>query len=175
MYSLHHSHALDQTLVSAFEATVVRVPSAAQRTHPHLPLSTFPPSRKSISHTAPEAFNAYAGYSDYSCSMPGTVPTTHNQHSRGVIWEPYPLIRDVVKVAQQPVTRRVLIPAVSLPPSSSPAHRPPLPARLQKPQQRPTSPLPLPLPPPLPPPLVDVMNLRPLLLVRVVDLTLLVT
>jgi len=39
------------------------------------------------------------------------------------------------------VTRRVLIPAASLLPSSSPAHQPPLPPHLQKPQQRPASPL----------------------------------
>jgi len=58
--------------ISAFDTTTV-LPSRSG----HSPLSVgFPPaSRSSMGGRAEEAFNAYAGYSDYSSLLPGTVPS----------------------------------------------------------------------------------------------------
>ena len=86
-------HLIDHSPVSAFDTTVLRIPATARRTHT---LSAFPPLRPNPTIlAAPEAFNAYAGYSDYSSSMPGTVssppanividdhpPAPITQHSR---------------------------------------------------------------------------------------------
>ncbi|EGN97439.1 hypothetical protein SERLA73DRAFT_161479 [Serpula lacrymans var. lacrymans S7.3] len=64
--------------VSAFDTTTV-LPSRSRSFHGQsIPLTAFPPSRTAGMPSAantPEAFNAYAGYSDYSSSMPGTVPS----------------------------------------------------------------------------------------------------
>ena len=61
--------------VSAFETTTV-LPSRSG----HSPLSVgFPPATRSLGGVQgrpEEAFNAYAGYSDYSALMPGTVAST---------------------------------------------------------------------------------------------------
>ncbi|KZT65696.1 hypothetical protein DAEQUDRAFT_746913 [Daedalea quercina L-15889] len=61
--------------VSAFETTTV-MPSRSG----HSPLSVgFPPAPRSmggVQGRPEEAFNAYAGYSDYSALMPGTVTST---------------------------------------------------------------------------------------------------
>ena len=61
--------------VSAFETTTV-LPSRSG----HSPLSVgFPPATRSmggVQGRPEEAFNAYAGYSDYSAMMPGTVAST---------------------------------------------------------------------------------------------------
>lgn len=56
--------------VSAFDTTTV-LPSRS------IHGSAFPPSRNGVPNVAntPDAFNGYAGYSDYSSSMPGTVPS----------------------------------------------------------------------------------------------------
>ncbi|KAG2090074.1 hypothetical protein BD769DRAFT_1632081 [Suillus cothurnatus] len=56
--------------VSAFDTTTV-LPSRSVHG------STFPPPRNGLPNVAnaPDAFNGYAGYSDYSSSMPGTVPS----------------------------------------------------------------------------------------------------
>jgi len=58
--------------VSAFDTTTV-LPSRSVHG------SAFPPSRNGLPNVAnaPDAFNGYAGYSDYSSSMPGTVPSPH--------------------------------------------------------------------------------------------------
>ncbi|CCM00213.1 uncharacterized protein FIBRA_02241 [Fibroporia radiculosa] len=60
------------TPISAFDTTAV-LPSRSG----HSPLSVgFPPaSRSTMGGRAEEAFNAYAGYSDYSSLLPGTVPS----------------------------------------------------------------------------------------------------
>ncbi|KAG1824086.1 hypothetical protein EV424DRAFT_736029 [Suillus variegatus] len=57
--------------VSAFDTTTV-LPSRSVHG------SAFPPSRNGLPNVAnaPDAFNAYAGYSDFSSSMPGTVPSS---------------------------------------------------------------------------------------------------
>ncbi|KAH9923796.1 hypothetical protein B0H21DRAFT_765280 [Amylocystis lapponica] len=56
--------------ISAFETTTV-LPSRSGH------CVGFPTaSRATANHHTPEAFNAYAGYSDYSSHMPGTVPLT---------------------------------------------------------------------------------------------------
>ncbi|KAH7923212.1 hypothetical protein BV22DRAFT_1015860 [Leucogyrophana mollusca] len=59
--------------VSAFDTTTVH-PSRSIHGHS---MSAFPPSRNGVPNVAntPDAFNGYAGYSDYSSSMPGTVPS----------------------------------------------------------------------------------------------------
>ncbi|EMD35942.1 hypothetical protein CERSUDRAFT_115890 [Gelatoporia subvermispora B] len=64
------------TPISAFETTTV-LPSRSG----HSALSVGFPTASRASHgnistRAEEAFNAYAGYSDYSALMPGTVPST---------------------------------------------------------------------------------------------------
>ncbi|OSX62995.1 hypothetical protein POSPLADRAFT_1142182 [Postia placenta MAD-698-R-SB12] len=58
--------------ISAFDTTTV-LPSRSG----HSPLSVgFPPAtRPNMNGRAEEAFNAYAGYSDYSSLLPGTVPS----------------------------------------------------------------------------------------------------
>jgi len=52
--------------VSAFDVSI----------HPHA-IAPFPSSRNTLPNLSknPEPFNGYAGYSDYSSSMPGTVPS----------------------------------------------------------------------------------------------------
>ena len=70
-----HSLIIDSSPISAFDTTVVHAPLAAHRSVPRPPLSAFPPLRTNVSPTLPEAFNTYVGYSDYSSSMPGTVPS----------------------------------------------------------------------------------------------------
>lgn len=55
--------------VSAFDTTTIPTRSI----HSHS-MAAFPPSRNGPSNN-PEPFNGYAGYSDYSSSMPGTVPS----------------------------------------------------------------------------------------------------
>ena len=72
-------HIIDSSPISAFDTTVVHAPLAAHRSVPRPPLSAFPPLRTNVSPTPlPEAFNTYVGYSDYSSSMPGTVPPPAN-------------------------------------------------------------------------------------------------
>lgn len=85
-YPLNHPHqALPMSSspvgsrpISAFDTTTV-MPS---RTGVSSMSVGFPPSRSSASVTAPraeDAFNAYAGYSDYSSLMPGTVNSSVSQ------------------------------------------------------------------------------------------------
>lgn len=59
--------------VSAFDTTTV-IPTRSIHAHPIAP---FPSSRNSLPNLSknPDPFNGYAGYSDYSSSMPGTVPS----------------------------------------------------------------------------------------------------
>lgn len=59
--------------VSAFDTTTV-LPTRSIHGHS---MTAFPPSRNGapIVSINPEPFNGYAGYSDYSSSMPGTVPS----------------------------------------------------------------------------------------------------
>ncbi|KAF8553048.1 hypothetical protein OG21DRAFT_1414975 [Imleria badia] len=59
--------------VSAFDTTTV-LPTRSIHGHS---IATFPSSRNSVPDLSknPEPFNGYAGYSDYSSSMPGTVPS----------------------------------------------------------------------------------------------------
>lgn len=61
-----------QSPVSAFDTTTVPTRSI----HGHS-IAAFPSSRNSVPNLSkvPEPFNGYAGYSDYSSSMPGTVPS----------------------------------------------------------------------------------------------------
>ncbi|KAG6334351.1 hypothetical protein ID866_4742 [Astraeus odoratus] len=55
--------------VSAFDTTTI--PTRSMHGHS---IAAFPPSRNGPSNV-PEPFNGYSGYSDYSSSMPGTVPS----------------------------------------------------------------------------------------------------
>ncbi|KAG1864934.1 hypothetical protein DFJ58DRAFT_771641 [Suillus subalutaceus] len=66
----HSKPASPHLPVSAFDTTTV-LPSRSVHG------SAFPPPRNGLPNAAnaPDAFNAYAGYSDYSSSMPGTVPS----------------------------------------------------------------------------------------------------
>ncbi|KIJ67188.1 hypothetical protein HYDPIDRAFT_25663 [Hydnomerulius pinastri MD-312] len=59
--------------VSAFDTTTV-LPTRSIHGHS---IAAFPPSRNGVPNVtnSPEPFNGYAGYSDYSSSMPGTVPS----------------------------------------------------------------------------------------------------
>lgn len=59
--------------VSAFDTTTV-LPTRSIHGHS---IATFPSSRNSVPNLSknPEPFNGYARYSDYSSSMPGTVPS----------------------------------------------------------------------------------------------------
>lgn len=73
--SSHPSHSFPhlghsgKDAVSAFDTTTIPTRSI----HGHS-IAAFPPSRNGPSNN-PEPFNGYAGYSDYSSSMPGTVPS----------------------------------------------------------------------------------------------------
>ncbi|KAH7886620.1 hypothetical protein F5I97DRAFT_1020827 [Phlebopus sp. FC_14] len=76
----HYGQSAKEPSVSAFDTTAV-LPS--RHLHAHS-LAPFPPSRSAVPNpsNATEPFNGYAGYSDYSSSMPGTVspPASDDMH-----------------------------------------------------------------------------------------------
>ncbi|KAL4072059.1 hypothetical protein J3A83DRAFT_4517039 [Scleroderma citrinum] len=68
-HSFPHLGQSGKDAISAFDTTTIPTRSI----HGHS-IATFPPSRTGLCNN-PEPFNGYAGYSDYSSSMPGTVPS----------------------------------------------------------------------------------------------------
>ncbi|KAG2346101.1 hypothetical protein BDR05DRAFT_959674 [Suillus weaverae] len=96
--------------VSAFDTTTV-LPSRS------IHGSAFPPSRNGLPNVTntPDAFNGYAGYSDYSSSMPGTVPSPPASDD---------LHAPVTPVSESGSSYGCLPPAVVFSTSNSPANTP---------------------------------------------------